>query len=73
MKKVKALRYLTDESIETLDHIFSAVDPIELRDNLLELYLGYLVHTRGNLPLNFEGIARNMYHLINCLPEIKRE
>lgn len=73
MEENKRRPYLTEASIETLDHIFSTVDPLELRENLLELYHGYLVHTRGNLPVNFENIATNMHHLISCLPDVKRE
>jgi hypothetical protein len=64
---------LTEASIQTLDHIFSAVDPLELRENLLELYHGYLIHAAGNLPENFESIARNLHHVISCLPDVKRE
>jgi hypothetical protein len=65
--------YLTEESIETLDHLFSAVPPDELRENLMELYHGYLVHAHCKLPGNFESIAINMYHLIHCLADVKRE
>lgn len=64
---------MTNESIETLAHIFSAVDPQELRENLLELYLGYLMYAGDKLPGNFENIARNLYHLLHCLTDVKRK
>ncbi len=64
--------YLTPESIEILDHLFSAVPPEELRENLLEVYHTYLILMKGDVPGNVESIARSMYHLIHCLAEVKR-
>jgi hypothetical protein len=61
---------LPDSTLETLEHLFTTVPPHELRENLLELYHSYLMHCDGNLPINFDQISRNMYHLIHCLPDI---
>ncbi len=62
---------LTPADIETLDHLFNAAPPSELRENLIELYHSYLIRCHDTLPVNFGQIARNVYHLINCLGEIK--
>jgi hypothetical protein len=65
--------YLTEQSIEVLDHLFSAVPPEELRNSLIELYHGYLKKTNGNVAGDLETIANSMYHLIHCLTDVKRE
>jgi hypothetical protein len=56
--------------LETLDHLFHAAPPGELRENLIELYHSYLIRAHDSLPVNFDQLSRNMYHLIHCLADI---
>lgn len=65
--------HLSAQAIEALDSLFSSVPPLELRDNLLEVYHTYLVHAHHTLPLDFERLAMNMYLLINCLGTIGKD
>lgn len=66
-------RRLTDSNVETLNHLFNAVRAEELREDLIELYHSYLMYTRGNMPSSFDRMARNMYHLVHCLAEVRSE
>jgi hypothetical protein len=62
---------LTESSIEILSHLFEAAPASELREDLIELYHSFLMHSRGNMPVSFDRMSRNMYHLIHCLAEIE--
>jgi hypothetical protein len=64
---------LSASSIETLNHLFSAVPPDELRENLLEIYHTYLMLRHESLSVNFDSISKNLYHLLHCLPDVKME
>lgn len=64
---------LTRAAIQALDNLFDSASPMELRENLLEIYHTYLVHAHHALPLDFEPLARNMYLLANCLLNISQE
>ena len=65
------LNSLTPSNLETLNHLFNAVSADELREDLIELYHSYLMYTRGNLPVSFDRMSRNMYYLIHCLGEVR--
>jgi hypothetical protein len=65
--KIPAGIKLTQEAIEILDRLFDTAPPNELRDNLLEIYHTYLIHVHNTLPLNFDKLSMNMYHLIQSL------
>jgi hypothetical protein len=64
---------LDASKIETIDHLFRAVAADELREDLIELYHSYLVLSKGNLPVSFDRMSRNMYHLIHCLAELENK
>lgn len=64
---------LTPNVIELLDHLLDAAPPHVLRENLMEVYHTYLIHAGNTLPIDFDRLAMNMYHLINCLGTLHRD
>lgn len=64
---------LDPKSVETLNHLFNAAPPGELRESLIELYHSYLKNVDEHLPANFDSISRHMYHLIHCLADLQME
>lgn len=65
--------HLSAAAIRVLDRLFDSAPPRELRENLLEIYHTYLIHASDTLPLDFEKLAMNMYHLIICLGILEKE
>ena len=63
--------HLNPSNIQTLDHLFKAISAEELREDLLEMYHSYLIYCHGKLPVTFDRMSRNMYHLIHCLAELE--
>jgi hypothetical protein len=63
---------LNPSNIQTLDHLFTAVSAEELREDLLEMYHTYLIYCHNRLPVTFERMSRNMYHVIHCLAEMEK-
>jgi hypothetical protein len=64
---------LTPNAIELLDNLLDAAPPHVLRENLLEIYHTYLIHAGNTLPIDFDRLAMNMYHFINCLGTLQRD
>lgn len=66
-------RNLTKNNIERIDKLFDFTTPDELRDDLLEIYLSYIISESEALPVNFDRISANMYQLIMMLNELRKE
>ena len=64
---------LTRESIKQLDALFESASPLKLRESVLEIYHVYLIHNHDILPIDFDSISLNIYHLIQCLKEVGEE
>ena len=58
---------LTLEAIEALNDIAETISPIDLRNTLMELYQSYVLQRCDDLPLTFEGMARDVYALDGLL------
>ena len=69
---LKGIR-LSRSEIETLDRLFDATPPRELRENIEEIYHMYMVYAHQILPLDFEKLAMNMYLFIGTLDSIDKE
>lgn len=55
---------LNQEVIEKLHELLDFTPAQEFRENLLEVYLTYIIFTNEGPPINFDRIAENMYWLI---------
>ena len=66
-------RNLTKDNIERIDKLFDYTTPDELRDDLIEIYLSYIISEKDGFPVNFDRISANMYHLILLLKELRKE
>ncbi|WP_017730613.1 hypothetical protein [Nafulsella turpanensis] len=62
---------LTQEAVEKFNQLISFSPPLELRENLLEVYLTYIIFAQEAPPLNFDRIAENMYWLIQFFRQVE--
>ena len=61
---------LNQEVIEKLHQLLDFTSPKEFRENLLEVYLTYIIFTNDAPPINFDRIAENMYWLIGFFRQV---
>ena len=61
---------LNQEVIEKLHQLLDFTSPNEFRENLLEVYLTYIIFTNDAPPINFDRIAENMYWLIGFFRQV---
>ena len=61
---------LNQEVIEKLHQLLDFTPPNEFRENLLEVYLTYIIFTNDAPPINFDRIAENMYWLIGFFRQV---
>jgi hypothetical protein len=53
-------RHFTADTVSRLDDFFDFTNPVELRENLLELYHSYIMHHHDSLPNDFGKFAESM-------------
>ncbi|HEY5744685.1 MAG TPA: hypothetical protein VIU12_01305 [Chryseolinea sp.] len=58
---------LTPAITEGVVHLFTTYPPMAYRDTLIDIYLGYLSHEHGHLPVNFDSMGHQMYLLLEFL------
>ncbi|EMR04151.1 hypothetical protein [Cesiribacter andamanensis] len=61
---------LNHKVIEKLHELLDFTSAREFRENLLEVYLSYIIFTHEGPPLNFDRIAENMYWLIGFFKKV---
>jgi hypothetical protein len=57
-------------SIQKLNDLFESVSPKELREDLIEIYHMYIIHSHDALPNNFPKMASNIFLLIESLGKL---
>jgi hypothetical protein len=62
---------LNQRVIEKLHELLDFTSAGEFRENLLEVYLTYIIFTHDGPPLNFDRIAENMYWLIGFFKHVE--
>ncbi|WP_224994949.1 hypothetical protein [Cesiribacter sp. SM1] len=62
---------LNQRVIEKLHELLDFTPAGEFRENLLEVYLTYIIFTHEGPPLNFDRIAENMYWLIGFFKHVE--
>jgi len=58
---------------EALAHLFNTYRPTAYRDTIIDIYLGYLGHEHGHLPVNFDKMGHQMYLLLEFLRIVVEE
>lgn len=58
---------LTPAITEGVVHLFTTYPPMAYRDTVIDIYLGYLAHEHGHLPVNFDSMGHQMYLLLEFL------
>lgn len=61
---------LNQKVIEKLHELLDFSSAQEFRENLLEVYLTYIIFTNEGPPVNFDRIAENMYWLIGFFKHV---
>ena len=54
-------------------HLFNTYRPMAYRDTIIDIYLGYLGHEHGHLPVNFDKMGHQMYLLLEFLRIVVEE
>ncbi len=52
---------------EELTSLFTSYRPSAYRNTLIDIYLSYLNHEHGHLPVNFDKMGHQMYLLLDFL------
>ncbi|MBL0744344.1 hypothetical protein [Chryseolinea lacunae] len=71
--KIESSSKLTVEIIAEFERLLESATPEEYRDTLMEIYHLYLIYEHGNLPLNFDEMASQMYTLTEFLRRVEAE
>ncbi|AYB32378.1 hypothetical protein [Chryseolinea soli] len=58
---------------EALAHLFNTYRPVAYRDTIIDIYLRYLGHEHGHLPVNFDKMGHQMYLLLEFLRTVMEE
>lgn len=62
---------INQKVVEKLHELLDFTSPHEFRENLLEVYLNYIIFMNEGPPLNFDRIAENMYWLIGFFKHVE--
>lgn len=52
---------------EELTNLFTTYRPSAYRNTIIDIYLSYLNHEHGHLPVNFDKMGHQMYLLLDFL------
>jgi len=64
---------LTEEIVQQLDYILDFAEPEKYRNTLIEIYHSYICKEHDSLPYDFDGMADQMYFLIDFLKRAGEE
>ena len=62
---------LTPEMIEQFEVFIGCVPPAEFRNQLVNLYLQFIISKPEGFPGDFKGITDNLYIFLECLTNLQ--